>query len=207
MNDKEGKVRRPKQSRSIQTKEAILKAAMELFSEKGFHHTNTKEIAARAGVSTGSFYSYYTDKREIFIETLYLYDQKFTQILIRSLNEIKVGNHDNRVAFMTHFVDSMIAAHDVYTEFHQEVSAMYYSDREIKELRDKQYQRGKAMTQEYLLEWKDELRVKDIEAASVVTFEVLNQLVDVIVFSNHSQEFADRIKSQLVQMITDYLFE
>ncbi|MFD1909576.1 TetR/AcrR family transcriptional regulator [Paenibacillus rhizoplanae] len=59
MGETEDKIRTPQQERSIRTKEAIIRAAMQLFSDKGFYQTNTKEIAAAAGVSTGSFYSYF----------------------------------------------------------------------------------------------------------------------------------------------------
>lgn len=207
LNEKAAKVRRPKQPRSVQTKEAILQAAMELFSEKGFHHTNTKEIAARAGVSTGSFYSYYIDKRAVFIETLSVYNNEFQQLLLRSLNEFGMSEFKAPEQMMTHFLDSMIAAHGVYTQFHQELAVMYHSDTEIQAIMNRQYQKGLEMTQTYLLQWNEELRTKDIEAASVLMFETLNRVVDVIVFSEYQPDFADRIKSELVQMVTGYLFK
>jgi DNA-binding transcriptional regulator YbjK len=47
------KTRIPRQNRSVQTRDKIIIAALELFSEKGFHSTNSKEITARAGVSIG----------------------------------------------------------------------------------------------------------------------------------------------------------
>jgi AcrR family transcriptional regulator len=50
-----------------------------LFSQKGYHHTNSKEITAAAGVATGSFYAYFKDKREIFIESLKVYQAKFNE--------------------------------------------------------------------------------------------------------------------------------
>ncbi|MFD2875274.1 TetR family transcriptional regulator [Paenibacillus rhizoplanae] len=49
MGETEDKIRTPQQERSIRTKEAIIRAAMQLFSDKGFYQTNTKEIAAAAG--------------------------------------------------------------------------------------------------------------------------------------------------------------
>jgi len=45
----------------------ILEAAAALFSEKGFHSATTKEIAAAAGVSEGTLYNYFKDKRDLLI--------------------------------------------------------------------------------------------------------------------------------------------
>jgi AcrR family transcriptional regulator len=57
-----------KQKRSAATYEALLDAAGSVFAKLGFDATQTPEIAAAAGVSTGAFYRYFGDKREIFVE-------------------------------------------------------------------------------------------------------------------------------------------
>lgn len=58
---------KPQQKRSTQKQEAIFEAAATLFAEKGYHGTNTKEIAERAGVSIGTLYFKFTDKRQILL--------------------------------------------------------------------------------------------------------------------------------------------
>ncbi|NMO16912.1 TetR/AcrR family transcriptional regulator [Pyxidicoccus fallax] len=45
--------------------EAIRRAALELFIEKGFHAASIAEIAKRAGVSKGLIYNYYRSKDEL----------------------------------------------------------------------------------------------------------------------------------------------
>jgi AcrR family transcriptional regulator len=54
--------RRPRQARSQNTVNAILTAAEELFSSKGFHNTTTEEIVCRAGTGIGSLYDYFPNK-------------------------------------------------------------------------------------------------------------------------------------------------
>lgn len=49
----------------------ILRAALELFTEKGIHATTTKDIAKRAGVSEGALYRHFASKQEL-AEDLYL---------------------------------------------------------------------------------------------------------------------------------------
>ena len=57
----------PKQARSKQTKEKIVQAAIRLFEERGYDKTTSNDIAAEAGVSVGSFYVYFTDKRQLLL--------------------------------------------------------------------------------------------------------------------------------------------
>lgn len=59
-----------KQRRSARTYEALLDAAARVFAERGFEGTQTPDIAAAAGVSTGALYRYFKDKRHLFIEML-----------------------------------------------------------------------------------------------------------------------------------------
>ncbi len=44
----------------------LLTAAEELFGERSYHRTTVADICARARMATGSFYSYYESKAEIF---------------------------------------------------------------------------------------------------------------------------------------------
>ncbi len=46
--------------------ERLLTAAEELFGEHSYHRTTVADICARAGMATGSFYSYFGSKAEIF---------------------------------------------------------------------------------------------------------------------------------------------
>jgi AcrR family transcriptional regulator len=57
----------PKQARSKQTKEKIIQAAIHLFQERGYEKTTSNDIASAAGVSVGSFYVYFTDKRQLLL--------------------------------------------------------------------------------------------------------------------------------------------
>ena len=56
MTEQKNKVRTPTQKWSIETNKKILDAAAAFFTEKGYYGTNALEIAARAGVATGSFW-------------------------------------------------------------------------------------------------------------------------------------------------------
>ena len=52
-------------------REALLQAALTLFTEHGFHGTPTSKIAKEAGVATGTLFHYFNTKEEL-INQLYL---------------------------------------------------------------------------------------------------------------------------------------
>jgi AcrR family transcriptional regulator len=60
---------RKKQITSRRQKQ-ILKAALEIFSRKGYAAATVPEIARSAGVATGTIYIYYPSKRELFIAVI-----------------------------------------------------------------------------------------------------------------------------------------
>lgn len=49
------------------TRQQLLDAAAAVFTERGYSGATTKEIARRAGVSEGTIYRHYADKRELFV--------------------------------------------------------------------------------------------------------------------------------------------
>jgi AcrR family transcriptional regulator len=54
--------------RAQQTRAAIVAAALALFRERGYEATTMREIASRAGVSTGNAYYYFSSKEELIQE-------------------------------------------------------------------------------------------------------------------------------------------
>lgn len=57
-----------RQQRSRRSYLALIEAATELFSAHGYDAVGTPEIAQRAGVAVGTFYRYFEDKHEIYLE-------------------------------------------------------------------------------------------------------------------------------------------
>lgn len=57
-----------RQERSRRSYLALIEAATELFGKQGYDSVGTPEIAQRAGVSVGTFYRYFDDKHEVYLE-------------------------------------------------------------------------------------------------------------------------------------------
>jgi AcrR family transcriptional regulator len=59
-----------RQERSRKSYQALLDAAEELFSAEGYDAVGTPEIAQKAGVSVGTFYRYFDDKHEVYLQIM-----------------------------------------------------------------------------------------------------------------------------------------
>ena len=61
------------------TKELLLETATQLFSENGYEATGVRDILQTSGVSTGSFYHFFSSKESIFEAVIERYLQGYTE--------------------------------------------------------------------------------------------------------------------------------
>lgn len=55
-----------RERRKITNREEILEAALDIFTQKGFHAASMKEIAERADFATGTLYSFFESKEALY---------------------------------------------------------------------------------------------------------------------------------------------
>lgn len=84
------------QARAQRTVHALLAAAAEVFSKNGFDTTQTPDIAQAAGVSVGTFYRYFSDKRAIFIEVISRELERTHAEVMAKLLPARFGAHAER---------------------------------------------------------------------------------------------------------------
>lgn len=195
--------RQPKQTRSIKTKEKIRNVAYQLFCEKGYFKTTTNEIARVAEVSIGSLYFYYRDKDMILVEILDRYNDSFLKVH-ESLNLQLESYRINPRLWLTKFMEEMIKNHRDSKEFNKELKILSHSMPEVNAVMEKQQQTIRNMTLDYLKAFHDMLRVKDLEAASIVADNLISSLVDQIVFQDNPVDDS-RIISEGVDAVYQYL--
>lgn len=76
----------PQESR----KKEIINAAIEVFSQKGYHNTKVNDITHKAGISIGTFYINFKNKRDLFIDVV---EEVFHNIVGNAARNIK-GEQD-----------------------------------------------------------------------------------------------------------------
>jgi AcrR family transcriptional regulator len=79
------------QERSRDTRQSIIRAAVELWAERGYatgiEDTRAEEIAARAGVSKATFYLHFARKDDILLETGWMTTKVFYEDTLKALEQ------------------------------------------------------------------------------------------------------------------------
>lgn len=130
-NMTKSEIREPRQKRSIEKKNKIIKAGFKLFCEKGFYNTNTNEIAKKAGVSTGIVYHYFKDKKAIFLAVMDQVSPKFDVEKIKQLHLSK--NRKELEKFFSNIIEKDVELHKISKLSHEEFHAMRHSDADVAE--------------------------------------------------------------------------
>jgi AcrR family transcriptional regulator len=82
----------------------LLTAAEDLFAQRSYHRTTVADICARAGMATGSFYSYYESKAEIFAAVVRAINTDLRQAMRQALEHTDGGQRNReRAAFRAYF--------------------------------------------------------------------------------------------------------
>ena len=63
-----------------ETRELILKSAMDIFLETGYQEASMRKIAARAGITAGAIYKHFSGKEEMFGEFFHACGKKLMRI-------------------------------------------------------------------------------------------------------------------------------
>ncbi len=100
--------RHPAQKRAQETVSAILDAVIRLLKRSDASGITTNSIAQTAGVSIGSIYQYFPDKRAIFIALHERHIEEVDRVLQRKIGE-SAGEPLDRL--VSHLMDGMIEVH------------------------------------------------------------------------------------------------
>ncbi|WP_028478047.1 TetR/AcrR family transcriptional regulator [Nocardia sp. CNY236] len=91
------------ESSARDTKERIVRAAIELFAEQGFHATSVAEIGARADVQRGALYYHIGSKEELLWQIL----RDYTQVMLVDAERIANG-HEDPITMLDELIHSHI---------------------------------------------------------------------------------------------------
>lgn len=125
-------IRTPRQQRSIEKRIRIIEAGYQLFCEKGYHNTNTAEIAKLAGVSTGIVYSYFKDKKDIFMYVIEAYENSVAAPAYDLIKTLKEPMDLAKV--IRQMIIKLTESHTLVKSVHEEMQALSHTDKEIGEL-------------------------------------------------------------------------
>ncbi|WP_019772760.1 TetR/AcrR family transcriptional regulator [Streptococcus sobrinus] len=205
----EKKVRSPRQERSIEKREKILKTAKDLFSEKVYFNVTTNEIAKTAGLSVGTLYSYFASKEDILTSLLERYNQAFVDRVFdklsswESLELFKQAPKD----WLNRLIDQLLQTED--KKFHAQVEMLAYAVPEAQALLEENNEKMKALTYQCFLDYQEKKSDAKLKILSLVVFDFTSALVDELLYHNHSDREFTQVKKtgvdSLYRIIASYL--
>ena len=101
MEDIPSQVKTRRQLQAEQTKDKLFEAAVSLLAEKDFEQITIRDIVAKAHVSIGTFYNYYSTKMEVFYETYRVADHYFSEVVAPALTQGTV--YERILAFFDYY--------------------------------------------------------------------------------------------------------
>ena len=194
--------RMPTQKRSIEKRNKIIEKGFELICEKGYHNTNTTEIAEYAGVSTGIIYQYFNDKKEIFIEGIKNYSDKimFPMIEISENTKIEVKNLD---ILLNNMIDIFIKTHTLSKKAHEEMISMSHIDDDIAKIFSTQ---ELTITKRIVDILKNNNIIIDNAYEKVhIIIGIIENLCHEIVYHKHKEINYDIMKKEVIKIIEGIL--
>lgn len=205
MTDDDQGVRIPRQRRSEETRQKIMQAGFRLFEKEGFHATSSKKIAREAGVSVGSFYAYFKDKKHLLLEII---GEKLAAIhdlalkLSQSPELHQVAERDLVRLMIFQARDMHIAS----PEFTREIDILCHTDEDVCRFAVEKDAMFDATLVKLLESRRECLRVTDLEAAASLVHGSIQFLLHKL------QHFPGSIPEEraieaLVDMICTYLFK
>ncbi len=197
----------PKQERSKQTREKIIQAAIKLIQERGYEKTSSNDIAAEAGVSVGSFYTYFVDKRQLLLVIFDRLADEFSKNIFESIEYQHLFDNDVR-ANIRHSIATALDDKGIYLGLQRAIHEMVVKDPEFAERRRAIMRRSISRIRELITQSKKDGLTRDIDpdaAAFIVHRVVFNLSVDYVTgFCDFEKE---RAIDALTDMIHSYLFK
>jgi len=178
-------------------------AAERLFSEYGYHVVNSNQIAKEAGVSVGSFYSYFKDKKSLLLEILDSFYSRFRDTIFNLPGDIDPSTLPLKTA-IRHYIQNTFSAFEIAPDFMRATYSMLYYDPDVQKL----YKEGEKLEKEKIRELfhraGDKISVKDKDAAVMVVYSATANIAHRLILLGLEMD-KQRLIEELIEMLTAYL--
>lgn len=170
---------------------------------------STNEIAKKSGLSVGTIYSYFGNKKEIIFCLIDEYNKSFDKIFdeLSSYKEIELFKNDTKL-WIVNLINLLIKNED--SQIHFQIESLSYSIPEVRKILNDQKIKMQNLTRECLVNYSDKkVDDKTIKTLSVILFDFVTSLVDEIKYGNNSLADNESIKDHganyIYLIITNYL--
>ena len=191
------------QKRSQATVEALLDATARVLTREGYDRASTNRIAATAGVSVGSLYQYFPNKEALVAALVARHNREMLELLRHALKE--VASLDLATA-MREVVRAAVDAHLVDAALHRVFAEQVPRMGQLAKIEALQ-QEVFLMVRTYLEERRNEISVRDLDAATSICVTTVDALTHEFVINKPDALDGDRDRfiDEVTQLIVGYL--
>lgn len=194
----------PQQARSIEKKKRIIDAALRIFGDKGFQATTAKHVAEAAGVSVGTFYAYFKDKKVLLMEILVHHMESVGDSIFTQMPQMIASGITGR-ELLARIVERGDRSHNQEPGLLRTMLAMRYTDEDLAEFSRNGDAAMLSRLAAFLESIEDRLRVTDTDAAARVIANAFEETMHTVAIGEADIDKA-RLYEALVDMTAVYLF-
>ena len=194
----------PRQERSRITVEAILEATTQVLTEKGYNKTNTNLIAERAGVSIGSLYQYFPNKKSLIIALREQHSKEIEELLASKFKDLFDTPPEQAIPQL---IKTVIEVHAINPRLHQVLSAeIPLSERSQEQIQQTDEHIAKLL-RTYLERWRSCINPKNIDMTVFILNCTVESLCHAAVIEHPDFIKDSRFEREVSNLILAYLIK
>jgi AcrR family transcriptional regulator len=144
-------------------KEEIFEAAVHCFNEKGYAATTIEIIAAKAKISKGGLYHYFSSKKELFLELFDYRVNKYFDLMKSYMN--KDDSPEERIRTLVEKAGQILKKNEDFYKFCLEFLSMGVRDPEIRKVMTAFYKNSVGTFRQLVEEGIDNGRFMEVDSA------------------------------------------
>jgi AcrR family transcriptional regulator len=144
------------EERSQRSRTQVLDAALALFSHQGYRATSMRDIAAKAGVSTGNVYHHFKDKETIFLELLDQYWRAIEDPEFPTNRALRTGSFPENLEEIGHAARESVVLYRPYVALIY-VDVVEFEGSHIRKF----YSDMAGRFERFVAAYKDEIKIED----------------------------------------------
>lgn len=193
--------RKPTQSRSRATVDAILQASAQVLVRDGYAKTTTNRIAERAGVSVGTLYQYFPNKDALVVALCEQHSDEMMALLSASIEELQDASPENATRVI---VRAMLEAHAVNPQLHEAIISNLPKERQFEQILAVNAQ-AEAMIRVFLELHRDRLATDNIDMAAFIVVNTVEALTHAAVIERPDFLGTEELVDEITRLVCRYL--
>jgi len=194
--------KKPTQARSESTVDAILEATARVLRRDGYDRLSTNKVALQAGVSIGSLYQYFPNKEALIAALIDQHSKRMMEVFLGGMANV-AGMPARKAAGV--MVRSLVEAHAADAELHRVLDEQVPRVGRLGRLLEDVEVHAAAAVRAYLEAHQDELRIRDIEAATFILVHAVEAITHATVLTRPKGIPIERFIDETTDMVVSYL--